>query len=83
MFTKKKPEVNNLKIFGCLVYLHILKEKRTKLDHSRKRGVFVGYCELSKAFRIYILGYLQIEIRRYVIFDEDAYFNRSRKFQLE
>ena len=35
IFTGKKPEVSHLKIFGCLVYIHIPKEKRTKLDPSR------------------------------------------------
>ena len=53
MYTGKKPEVSHLKIFGCPVYVHIPKEKRTKLDPSRKKGIFVGYCEVSKAFREY------------------------------
>jgi hypothetical protein len=30
MFTEKKPKVSHLKIFGCLVFVHIPKEKRTK-----------------------------------------------------
>ena len=51
MYTGKKPEVSHLKIFGCLVYVHIPKEKRTKLDPSGKKGIFVGYYEFSKAFR--------------------------------
>jgi hypothetical protein len=34
MFSGKKPEVSHLKIFGCLVFVHILKEKRTKMDPS-------------------------------------------------
>jgi transposase InsO family protein len=34
MFTGKKPEVSHLKIFGCLVFVHIPKEKRTNLDPS-------------------------------------------------
>jgi transposase InsO family protein len=34
MFTRKKPEVSHLKIFGCPVFIHILKEKRNKLDPS-------------------------------------------------
>ena len=38
MYTGKKPEVSHLKIFGFPVYVHILKEKRTKLDPSRKEG---------------------------------------------
>ena len=49
MFTGKKPEVSHLKIFGCPVYIHIPKEKRTKLDPSGKKGMFFGYCEVSKA----------------------------------
>ena len=54
MFMGKKPELSHLKIFGCPVYVHILKEKRTKFDPSEKKGIFVGYYEESKAFRMYI-----------------------------
>ena len=42
MFTGKKPEVCHLKIFGCPVFVHIPKEKRTKLDSSKKKGIFLG-----------------------------------------
>ena len=52
MYTRKKPEVSHLKIFGCPVYAHILREKRTKLHPSGKKGIFVGYYEVSKAFKI-------------------------------
>ena len=48
----KKPEVIHLRIFGCPLYIHITKEKRTKLDPSGKKGIFVGYSESSKAYRI-------------------------------
>ena len=41
MFTGKKPKVIHLKIFGCPVYVHIPKEKRTKLDPSRRREFFL------------------------------------------
>ena len=71
MYTEKKPEVSHLKIFGCPVYVHILKEKRTKLDPSGKKGIFLGYCEVSKAFRIYIPGFHHIEISRDVTFYEE------------
>ena len=53
VFSDKKPEVIHLKIFSCRVYIHIIKEKRTKLDPSGKKGIFVGYSEISKAYRIY------------------------------
>jgi hypothetical protein len=83
MFSGKKPEISHLKIFGCPVFVHILKEKRTKLDPSGKKGIFVGYCEVSKAFRIYILGYHHTEINRYVTFDEDSTLKKSIRFHLE
>jgi hypothetical protein len=83
MFTKKKPEVSHLKIFGCLVFIHIPKEKRNKLDPSGKKGIFVGYCEVSKAFRIYIPGQHHIEISRDVTFDEDVVLKKSKLCHLE
>ena len=83
MYTGKKPEVSHLKIFGCPVYVHISKEKRTKLDPSGKKGIFVGYCEVSKAFRIYISRVHHIEISRDVTFDEEKTLKKSRRCQLE
>jgi hypothetical protein len=55
-FSRKKPSVEHLRIFGCPVYIHVLKDKRNKLEPSGKRGIFVGYSELSKAYRIYVPG---------------------------
>ena len=55
MYIGKKYEVIHLNIFSCPIYVHIPKEKRTKLDPSGKKGIFVGYRELSKSSRIYIL----------------------------
>jgi hypothetical protein len=83
MFTGKKPEVSHLKICGCPVFIHIPKENRNKLEPSGKKGIFVGYCEVSKAFRIYIPGLHHIEINRDVTFNEDAALKKSRRCQLE
>jgi hypothetical protein len=83
MFTGKKPEVSHLKIFGCPMFVHILKDKRNKLEPSGKKGIFVGYCEVSKAFRIYIPGHRHIEISRDVTFDEEVALKKSRRCQLE
>jgi hypothetical protein len=83
MFIRKKPEVSHLKIFDCPVFIHIPKEKRNKMEPSGKKGIFVGYCEVSKAFRIYIPGHHHIEIRRDLTFDEEATLKKSRRCQLE
>ena len=79
VFSSMKPEISHLKIFGCTVYIHIPKEKRTKLDPSGKKGIFLGYSESSKAYRIYFLGFKEIDISRDVTFDEYTTYNKSRK----
>jgi hypothetical protein len=61
----------------------VSKEKRTKMDPSRKKGIFVGYSETSKAYRIYVPGQRQIEVSRDVTFDEDVAFLRSRESHLD
>jgi hypothetical protein len=83
MFSGKKIEVIHLKIFGCPLFVHILKGNRTKMDPSRNKGLFVGYCQVSKTFRIYIPSYHHIKINRYVTFDEYATIKKSRRCQLE
>jgi hypothetical protein len=63
-FTKVKPQIGHFIIFGCPMYLHVPKEKRSKLEPSGRKGTFVGYNESSKAYRIYIPGQRQIEVSR-------------------
>ena len=72
VFSDRKLEYSHLRIFGCPMYIHIPKEKRTKLDPSGKKGIFVGYSESLKAYRIYFPGFKKIEISRNVIFDEHS-----------
>jgi hypothetical protein len=55
-FTGVRPEIGHLRIFCCPVYIHVPKEKRTKLEPSRINDMFVGYNETSKAYWIYIPG---------------------------
>ena len=65
------------------MYTHIPKEKRTKLDPSRKKGIFVGYSESSKAYRIYFLRFKKIDISRDITFDEESAYIKSRKTPTE
>ena len=78
-----KPKFSHLRIFGFLVYIHVPKEKRTKLDPSGRKGVFVGYSDTSKAFRIYFPGFKKIDINRDVAFDKDSTYIKSRKLPIE
>ena len=54
MFTGKKPDISHFRIFGSPVYFHVPKEKRNKLGASGTKGIFVGYSENTKGYRIYV-----------------------------
>ena len=49
-FLGEKIKVIHMRIFGCPMYIHIPKEKRTKLDPSGRKGIFVGYNDTSKVY---------------------------------
>ena len=83
MFIGKKPEVSHFKIFGCLTYSHVPFEKRTKFEPTTERGIFVGYDETSKAFRIYLPSLRKFVVRREVRFEEERAFRRSLDSELE
>ena len=55
-FISVNPEASHFHIFGCPIYIHIPIEKRTKLEPSNRKVLFVSYSETSKAYKIYILG---------------------------
>eukprot|EP00253_Pinus_taeda_P020612 PITA_20612 len=76
-FSGKKPDIGHLRIFGCITYSYIPKEKRTKLEPTIEKGIFVGYSETSKAFWIYIPAQRKVVVRRDVNFEEDRAFRRS------
>eukprot|EP00253_Pinus_taeda_P015217 PITA_15217 len=76
-FSGKKPDIGHLRIFGCITYSYIPKEKRTKLEPTAEKGIYVGYSETSKAFRIYIPAQRKVVVRRDVKFEEDRAFGRS------
>ena len=83
VFTKKKFVADHMRIFGTLVYVHVPKEKRANLEPSGKKGIFVGYSDCSKAYRVYIPGHRNIEVSRDVIFHEEAVFRKTLELSLE
>jgi hypothetical protein len=73
------PEIGHLRIFGCQVYIHVPVEKRTKLEPSRQKGIFVGYSETSKAYRIFIPVQQKKVVSRDVKFEENLASRKSRE----
>ena len=60
------------------MYIHISKEKRTKLDPLGKKGIFVGYSESSKAYKICFPRFKKIDISRDVTIEEKLAYKKSR-----
>ena len=73
IFTEKKPEIGHFHIFGCFTYFHVPSEKRTKLEATGERSIFVGYDKTSKAFHIYLPTQRKVVVRREVRFEERAF----------
>ena len=59
------------------------KEKRAKLEPSGNKGIFIGYSDCSKAYRVYIPGQRHIEVSRDVIFHEEAVFRKTLELSTE
>ena len=84
---KKSFSVRNQKSsileYSVVQCTHIPKEKRTKFDPSGKKGIFVGYSESSKAYRIYFPRFKKINIHIDITFDKDLAYKKSRKRPVE
>lgn len=48
-----KPSVKHMRVFGCQAYILTPKEKRLKWDPKARVGIFLGYEDVSKAYRVY------------------------------
>jgi hypothetical protein len=52
-FTCKKPDVSHLRVFGCIAYVHVLDEKRSKLDPKANKCIFTRYSLEQKGYRCF------------------------------
>ncbi|KAJ0522113.1 putative RNA-directed DNA polymerase [Helianthus annuus] len=71
----RKPNISHLRVFGCIAYAHVPKQRRTKLDDKTEKTILVGYSEQSKAYKLYNPTTGKVIISRDVIFDEGQRWN--------
>uniref|UniRef100_A0AAV1UVW7 Reverse transcriptase Ty1/copia-type domain-containing protein n=1 Tax=Peronospora matthiolae TaxID=2874970 RepID=A0AAV1UVW7_9STRA len=62
-----------MRTFGCQTYVLTPKENRLKWDPKARAGIFVGYEEVLKAYRVYDIEAGQVVISRDVNFDESTF----------
>ncbi len=72
-WTKKKPKVEHLRVFGCDAYAHVPKDERQKLDTKSRKCIFLGYGAETKGYRLYDPK------RAKVFFSRDVRFNERRR----
>jgi len=53
LWYKRKPNVSNLRIWGCAAYVHIQKDRHTGIGSHMEKCIFIGYPEGFKAWRFY------------------------------
>ena len=78
-WTKTKPLLANLKVFGCHAYVHVPKEKQSKVDPISSLCRFLGYSDQEKAYRFEEISTCRIIVSREAQFMEDTFNNGKRE----
>ena len=77
----KKPDISKLRPFGCKAYVYDHSPNRKKLSPRAFEGVFVGYADSQKAYRIYIPEKRTVICSVHVCFDVNT--NMGTRFKAE
>lgn len=74
---RSKPNVKNLRVFGCLAYSHIPKEVcGGKLDSKAEKCIMLGYA--STGYRLWNIEKQKVIISKDVQFDENKFWYRKK-----
>src|SRR5579859_7294256 len=65
-----KPNLLHLRIIGSTSYVHVPKEKRTKLDTHSHKGIMIGYGGGTNQYKVWDLTRNDIVVSRDVVFIE-------------
>ncbi|KAJ4704584.1 Retrovirus-related Pol polyprotein from transposon TNT 1-94 [Melia azedarach] len=76
VWSGKPADYSNLRAFGCTVYYHV---NEGKLEPRAKKGVFVGYGDGVKGYRIWSPSEKRVILSRNIVFDENSMFNPTVK----
>ena len=81
-YSNQKPTFKNFKVFGSRVQFKDNFPQKKKLANRSQEGVFVGYSEETKAFRIWTKGN-KIALSRDVTFFEDQIYKLAEDEKVE
>ena len=73
-----KPDVSNLRAYGCLAYAYDFNVERKKLDDRAIKGILVGYDETSAGYLLFIPETGKIMRSGHVKFNEHELFYKTK-----
>ena len=80
----RKPNLSHLKIFGCVCYVHVPDEVRTKLDLKSEECIFIGYAIEQKGYICNNPNTKDLKVSRDVVLDElIPWYGKSKYVQEE
>ena len=83
MWTGRRPNIGNLRVFGCIGHVHIPSERRdSKLCARSTPCVFVGYSTESKAYRMFGPQTGKVIVSRDVVFEENRFVDPNSSLAL-
>ncbi|KAI3511071.1 hypothetical protein L1887_18215 [Cichorium endivia] len=68
-----KPQYDHMKVFGCLTYFKNTNTKGDKFEPKGKPGVFLGYPQGTKGYKVYDIKERKIVVSRDVVFCENNF----------
>ena len=79
----RKPNLSHLKIFGCVCYVHVPNELRTKLDLKFEKCIFIGYAIAQKGYRCYNSITKALKVSKDVFDELIPWYGKSKYVQEE
>ncbi len=74
----KKPNLQHIRVFGCIVYTHVPEGNRKKLDNKAQKLRFTGYTDTAHNYRVWDKETRRCYIRHDVIFNESDFGKPKR-----
>ncbi len=82
-FIGRKPDVSNLRVFGCDAYMHVPRETRKKWDAKSVKCIFIGYSLIRKGYRLWNTQTKRVHETRDVVFVENEFGNRVLRSEVK
>ena len=53
VWSSKKPSIAHPRVFGCDTFMHVPREKRSKLDNKTKKCIFISYKDGVNGYKLW------------------------------